>query len=61
MPTPEKKRERAAQLYLMASDAYKRGNKKLAELLIARANQYADEAAAQADQQDASTPLEQGQ
>jgi len=51
MPTPERKRERAGSLYLMASNAYDRGDAKLAEILITRANQYADEAAAQAAQQ----------
>jgi hypothetical protein len=35
----------------MAGNAYERGDAKLAEVLIARANQYADEAVAQAVQQ----------
>ncbi len=61
MPTPEKKRERAAKLYLMASDAYERGDKKLAEILIERANQYADAAVAQADLQDAAPSIEEGE
>ena len=45
MPTPAKQRERAASLYLMASDAFGRGQQSFAERLIQRANQYADEAA----------------
>jgi hypothetical protein len=55
MPTPERKWERAARLYLMASDACGRGDAELAEMLVARGNQYADEAAAQAAQT-AATP-----
>ena len=51
MATAKKKWERAARLYLMASDAYGRGDAELAEMLVARGNQYADEAAAQAAQQ----------
>ena len=51
MSAPESKRDWAARLYLMAGDAYERGHAKLAEVLIARANQYADEAVAQAVQQ----------
>ena len=51
MATPEKKWERAARLYLMASDAYGRGDAELAEMLVARGNQYADEAVAQTAQQ----------
>ena len=50
MPTPEAKRERAGLLYLLASDAFDKGNRKLAELFIARANQFADEATAQVAQ-----------
>jgi phage shock protein A len=46
MPTLERKRERAAQLYLMAGDAFGRGDANLAQMLMAKANQYADEAAA---------------
>jgi hypothetical protein len=38
MPTPEKKRERAGQLYVMACDAYARGHVKLAEILVAKGN-----------------------
>ena len=45
MPTPAKQRERAAKLYLMASDAFARGQPDFAEILIRKANQYADEAA----------------
>jgi hypothetical protein len=45
MPTPAKQRERAASLYLMASDAFARGQPDFAEILIRKANQYADEAA----------------
>ena len=45
MPTPAKQRERAASLYLMASDAFGRGEPEFAEILIRRANQYADQAA----------------
>jgi len=48
MPTIERKRERAAQLYLMAGDAFGRGDANFAQVLIAKANQYADEAAVQA-------------
>ena len=47
MPTPENKRERAARLYLMAADAYSRDDANLAEALIAKANQYADQAVTQ--------------
>jgi hypothetical protein len=39
----------AAHLYLMAADAFARADPALAERLIAKANQYADEAAAQAN------------
>ena len=49
MSTPEAKRTRAAQLYLMAADAFARDNPALAEQLVAKANQYADEAAAEAN------------
>ena len=52
VPTPERKRGRAGCLYLMASDAYDRGDAKLAEIFIARANQYADEATTQVAQQE---------
>ena len=52
MPTPEKNRERAGQLYLMACDAYARGDVKLAEVLVAKGNLYADEAGALAAQQE---------
>jgi hypothetical protein len=45
MPTPAKQRERAASLYLMASDAFARGEPDVAEILIRKANQYADQAA----------------
>ena len=45
MPTPAKQRERAASLYLMASDAFGRGEPEFAEILIQKANQYADQAA----------------
>jgi hypothetical protein len=45
MPTPAKQRERAASLYLMASDAFARGEPDFAEILIRKANQYADRAA----------------
>ena len=45
MPTPAKQRERAASLYLMASDAFARGEPDFAEILIRKANQYADQAA----------------
>jgi hypothetical protein len=45
MPTQAKQRERAASLYLMASDAFARGEPDFAEILIRRANQYADQAA----------------
>jgi hypothetical protein len=51
MATPEEKWERAARLYLMASDAYGRGDPELAEMLVARGNQYADEVAQAAQQQ----------
>ena len=40
-----KQRERAASLYLMASDAFARGEPDVAEILIRKANQYADQAA----------------
>ena len=46
MPTPEDKRTHAAQLYLMAADAFARGDRLRAELFVAVANQYADEAVA---------------
>ena len=49
MPTPEDKRTHAAQLYLMAADAFARGDRLRAELFVAKANQYADEAAALAE------------
>jgi hypothetical protein len=45
MTTPAEQRRRAARLYLMACDAYGRGEPKIAEVLIQRANQYADQAA----------------
>ena len=45
MTTPAKQRERAASLYLMASDAFGRGEPEFAEILIQKANQYADQAA----------------
>ena len=45
MTIPEKQRERAARLFLMASDAYARGKPKLAELLIKKSNECADQAA----------------
>jgi hypothetical protein len=45
MTTPAEHRERAARLYLVACDAYGRGEPKIAEVLIQRANQYADQAA----------------
>ena len=45
MPTPAKQRERAASLYLMASDAFERGDPDFAEILIRKANHYADQAA----------------
>ena len=45
MTIPTKQRERAARLFLMASDAYARGEPKLAELLIEESNECADRAA----------------
>jgi hypothetical protein len=45
MTIPAKQRERAARLFLMASDAYARGEPKLAELLIEESNECADQAA----------------
>jgi hypothetical protein len=33
MPTPEAKRGRAARLYVMAADAYGRGDARLAEII----------------------------
>jgi len=45
MTIPAKQRERAARLFLMASDAYARGEPKLAELLIEKSNECADQAA----------------
>jgi hypothetical protein len=45
MTIPEKQRERAARLFLMASDAFGRGEPDIAEILIRKANQYADQAA----------------
>jgi len=45
MTIPTKQRERAARLFLMASDAYARGEPKLAELLIEKSNECADQAA----------------
>jgi hypothetical protein len=45
MTTPAEHRERAGRLYLMACDAYGRGEPEIAEVLIQRANQYADQAA----------------
>jgi hypothetical protein len=45
VPTPAKQRERAASLYLVASDAFGRGEPEFAEILIQKANQYADQAA----------------
>ena len=51
MPSPEDKRTHPAQLYLMASDAFTRGDRLRAELFVAVANQYADEAVALAEAQ----------
>jgi hypothetical protein len=45
VPTPAKQRELAASLYLMAIDAFVRGEPDIAEILIRKANQYADQAA----------------
>ena len=45
MITPEKQRRHAGCLYLMASDAFERGERKFAELLVTLANRYADRAA----------------
>jgi phage shock protein A len=45
MTAPAEQREHAAHLYLMAGDAFARGDSDLAEMLIKRANQYADQAA----------------
>jgi hypothetical protein len=45
MPTRQKQRERAGSLYLMASDAFGRGDQKIAEVLVTLANRYADLAA----------------
>ena len=45
MTTPTEQRERAARLFLMACEAYGRGEPKSAEALIERANKYADQAA----------------
>jgi hypothetical protein len=56
MPMPEREWERAGQLYLMAVDAFGRGDAKLAEMFIARANHYANEAAAQSAQQQQPEP-----
>jgi hypothetical protein len=51
MPTLEDKRTHAAQLYLMAADAFARGDRLRAKLFVAKANQYADEATALAEAQ----------
>jgi hypothetical protein len=51
MPTPEDKQTHAAHLYLMAADAFAWGDCVLAQLFIAKANQYADEAVALAEAQ----------
>ena len=51
MPSPEDKRTHPAQLYLMAADAFTRGDRLRAELFVAKANQYADEATALAETQ----------
>jgi hypothetical protein len=51
MSTPEENWGWTARLYIMASDAYGRGDAEFAEILIARGNQYADELVAQAAQQ----------
>jgi phage shock protein A len=45
MTTLAKQRERAARLFQMASDAFGRGEPEFAEILIQKANQYADQAA----------------
>jgi hypothetical protein len=44
--TPAKQCQRAARLFLMASAAYGRCEPKLAELLIEKSNECADQAAA---------------